>query len=254
MRPPSVQFLRVRFDLLDLAETARQVEARARSDAPFVYVATPNAQAVVRKNAGTDPLADKAWEGAWLSTNDSRVLALLSRWLFGRRLPVAAGSDLTERLFAQHIRPDDPVTIIGGDDALEAALRRRFGLTTIARHVPPFGILHKPDELDRCARFIVDHPAAFVFIVVGTPQSEIIAHKAKELGAGRGVGLCVGSSLNFVTGSVRRAPPLFRRLALEWLYRLMLNPRGHARRVFVQSGPVLWLAALARLNPARHRI
>jgi hypothetical protein len=34
----------------------------------------------------------------------------------------------------------------------------------------------------------------------------------------------------------------------------MLNPRGHARRVFVQSGPVLWLAALARLNPARHRI
>lgn len=247
-------FLRTGFDLLPLDAAVDAIAARAASGEPFVYVATPNAQAVVRKNGGKAPAANAAFDEAWLSTNDSRVLALIARRLFGLDLPTAAGSDITEALFERVITPETPLTIIGGDEELEAALREQFGIRRIARHEPPFGLLHNTAAQDEAARFIVDNPAPFVFLVVGTPQSEIVARRAVALGASRGVGLCVGGSLNFVTGRIPRAPEFYRRHALEWLHRLMLNPRGHARRVFVESGPVLWLALRARLDARRHAV
>jgi N-acetylglucosaminyldiphosphoundecaprenol N-acetyl-beta-D-mannosaminyltransferase len=46
---------------------------------------------------------------------------------------------------------------------------------------------------------------------------------------------------------------MFRRLNAEWLYRLMQNPRRHARRVFVDSLPVLWIALKARYTGMHQR-
>jgi N-acetylglucosaminyldiphosphoundecaprenol N-acetyl-beta-D-mannosaminyltransferase len=74
-----------------------------------------------------------------------------------------------------------------------------------------------------------------------------------EHGGAVGTALCIGSSLLFVTGVVRRAPLLFRRLNAEWAYRLMQNPRGHARRVFLESLPVLWIALKALLGRVHDR-
>lgn len=247
-----IAFLKTLYDPLPLNEAVNLIAARAASGAAFAYVATPNAQAVVRKNGGKAPEADAAFDDAWLSTNDSRVLTLIARPLFGLDLPTAAGSDITQALFERVITPDTALTIIGGDAELEAALRSQFGIRHIARHEPPFGLLRDKAARERAAQFIVDNPAPFVFIVVGTPQSEIIARRAVELGASTGVGLCVGGSLNFVTGRTPRAPLFFRRFALEWLHRLLLNPKGHSRRVFVESGPVLWLALRARFDRRRH--
>lgn len=228
---------------LDVAGAADAVAGRA-PDAPFAYVVTPNAQHIVRLHRG-DPPFQAAYDAAWLRLCDSQILRLLLRWLFGRHLPSAPGSDLTAHLFAHHITPADSITVIGGGDELARRLRARFGLTRLAMHVPPMGFAADPQEVERCVRFVVEHPARYVFLAVGAPQSECLAHAIHRTGQATGVGLCVGSSLLFVTGMVERAPPLFRRLALEWLFRLALNPRGHGRRVFVDSLPLVGIALSA---------
>lgn len=243
---PHIWFLKTRYDLIDLAETVRLIEERAASNLPFAYVATPNAQAVVRKNQGTEPDADVAWDGAWLSTNDSAPVSAVARQLFGLELGRVTGADLTVEMLDHHIAPTTPLTFIGGDDALETALREQYGFSQISRYNPPMGLRHNADEVDRCARFIIDNPAPYTFIIVGTPQGEIVAHRAVELGGGVGVGFCVGSAVHFATGLTARAPLIFRKLGIEWLHRLMLNPRRHFRRVFVQSLPVLAIALKAR--------
>lgn len=244
---PHVWFLKTRYDLIDLPTTVELIKARIASGAPFAYVATPNAQAVVRKNQGTEPDADTAWDGAWLSTNDSGPVAAVAQRLFGLKLGRVTGADLTLEMLNGHIAPETPLTLIGGDDALEAALRQRYGFTTIARRNPPMGLRNDPAEIARCARFIIDNPAPYTFIVVGTPQGELVAHEAQKMGGGVGVGFCVGSALHFAVGLTPRAPQIFRTLGVEWLYRLALNPRRHFRRVFVQSLPVLGYAVKARL-------
>lgn len=237
---PADTVLGVAIARLDVAGAAAVIAGRA-PDEPFAYVVTPNAQHVVRLHRG-DPRFRAAYDGAWLRLCDSQIMRHLVRLLFGTRLHSASGSDLTAHLFAHVITPEDSVTVIGGDEELERRLRSRFGLTRLARHAPPMGFAADPREVERCVRFVLDHPARFVFLAVGAPQSECLSLAIRETGRATGVGLCVGSSLLFVTGMVERAPPLFRRLALEWLFRLALNPRGHARRVFVESLPLIGIA------------
>lgn len=230
----------VRIARLDVAGAAEAIAGRA-PEAPFAYVVTPNAQHVVRLHRGDAPFR-AAYDAAWLRLCDSQIMRLLVRLLFGRHLPSAPGSDLTAHLFAHLIGPDDAITVIGGNDELVRRLRARFGLTRLALHEPPMGFSADPREVERCVRFVLDHPARYVFLAVGAPQSECLALAIQDTGRATGVGLCVGSSLLFVTGMVERAPLLFRRFALEWLFRLALNPRGHARRVFVDSLPLVGIA------------
>lgn len=251
-RPASSWFLGIPFTPLPLDEAAGRIAARP-AEAPFAYVTTPNAQHAVHVERG-NPLFARAHDEAWLVLNDSRVLRLLSRRLFGQDLPVAAGSDLTLALLQRHLHPDDPVTIIGGTDEVEARLRAQYGLDRIARYDPPMGFYRDPAEIDRCVDFMVAHPARYVFLAVGVPQSETVARRAIERGGATGIGLCVGSSLHFATGVVARAPLVFRRANLEWLYRLLREPRRLAGRYFDESAPVLWIAARARLaGHGRHR-
>jgi N-acetylglucosaminyldiphosphoundecaprenol N-acetyl-beta-D-mannosaminyltransferase len=246
----SVRFLRFRYDLADLEQTLDLVVAQARSDTPFQYLTTPNALHVVQRNGAPDAHADDAYDAAWLSTNDSRVLRRLARMLFGFDLGLATGSDLTAELFARGcVAPDTSITIVGGDARLEAGLRERCRLMRIARIEPPMGIYGKPNEIDRCARFIIDHPAPFVFVTISSPQSEAVCRRVMQMGGGVGAGLCIGSSLLPIAGLVRRPPAAMREAGLEWLYRLLRNPIGRFRRVFVESLPILLIVARARLRP-----
>lgn len=158
-------------------------------------------------------------------------------------------------MFREHIRAEDSITIIGGSDEVERRLRDQFALRSVARYNPPMGFYHNAAEIERCVDFVLAHPARYVFLAVGAPQSERVACCILDRGGAVGTGLCIGSSLHFVTGVVRRAPTIFRRLHAESLYRLMQNPRRHARRVFVELLPVLWIACKARLrsrDPTAH--
>lgn len=239
-------FLGVRLSLLDLPAAAAVIAARP-VDAPFAFVVTPNAQHVVLINRGDQALAS-AYQAAWLRLCDSQILRLIGRLMFGLSLPHCAGSDLTAYMFQHVIKPDDPITVIGGDDELADRLRKRFGLTRLAMHVPPMGFIKNPAAVEACLQFVAAHPARFVFLAVGAPRSEIAASRLATMAGVTGVGLCIGSSLHFITDLVPRAPVWMRRLALEWLFRLLRDPRQHAARVFDDSLPIFAIAWRARRN------
>jgi exopolysaccharide biosynthesis WecB/TagA/CpsF family protein len=253
VRPAMRWFLGVPFTPLTLADAAARIAARA-PQAPFAFVTTPNAQHVVAANH-LNPLFTTPHDRAWLVLNDSRIVGLLATRLFGDPMAVAAGSDLTATLFRHHIKPDDTLTIIGASDEVERRLRSQFGMRHIARYDPPMGFYRDDAEIEHCVDFILAHPARYIFLAVGAPQSETVACRVLDRGGATGVALCIGSSLHFVTGVVRRAPSIFRKLHAEALYRLMQNPRRHARRVFVESLPVLSIGLHARLasDPGRHQ-
>lgn len=70
--------------------------------------------------------------------------------------------------------------------------------------------------------------AEAVFVCLGSPKQEHwMARYGRDTGAKLLVGL--GGSLDVFSGNVRRAPPVFRRLGLEWLYRLIKEPRRIGR-------------------------
>ncbi|ABC24511.1 WecB/TagA/CpsF family glycosyltransferase [Rhodospirillum rubrum] len=247
--PPGVSYLGIAYSGLTLEQAAAALAARP-AGAAFAYVVTPNAQHVVHLNRG-EPFFTLAYRDAWLRLSDSRVLAALTKLIGGPRLPVATGSDLTALLFQSVITADDPLVVIGGTAETDERLRAMFGLRHLVSHRPPMGVLRNPQAIAACVEFIAAHPARFVFFAVGSPQSEVIAQHAFASGRATGSGLCIGGALLFLTGQVKRAPLWMRRLALEWLYRLLANPRGHFRRVFVDSLPLVGLVLADRFKTRR---
>lgn len=232
-RPARTKWLGLWFDNLDCGQAIGQIRARDPA-AAFGYMTTPNVDHMVRLwTEYHKPEIERAYRHAEITLCDSQVMALLAR-LRGVRLAVAPGSDVTEALM--HVAgTDDRIAIVGGDTDTLPALVARYGFTDIHQHMPPFGLLANEAALDAAAEFIAATGARYTFIAVGSPQQEIVALRAASRHASVGFGLCVGASIDFLTGRSRRAPRLVRRLALEWLYRLVCEPRRLWHRYLVRS-------------------
>ena len=74
---------------------------------------------------------------------------------------------------------------------------------------------------------------------VSFPKQELFAHALRAAGRRTGVALCVGASVDFLTGRQQRAPRLYQALSLEWLHRLMTQPKRMFRR-YVVEGPAIF--------------
>lgn len=230
------------------------------ADAPYGYVTTPNVDHLVRLRTEPHPQeVEDAYAQSDLTLCDSKVMALLARF-YGVHLEVAAGSDVTADLLEGVAGSNDRIVIIGGGPETPAKLAAKFAINNIVQHIPPMGLMQNERALDEAARFIVENPARFVFIAVGSPQQEVIALRARRMGAKGGVALCIGASLDYLTGRSKRAPWLLRLLALEWFYRLTREPRRLWRRYLVRSPRIFSLMhqdyrskrAQRRQKPDRH--
>jgi Glycosyl transferase WecG/TagA/CpsF family len=113
--------------------------------------------------------------------------------------------------------------------------------------------------------FVVKAGAPLIFLAVGRPQQEILASRIADHPQARGVGLCIGASIDFLTGIQRRAPLWIQNSGLEWLYRLISDPQRFARRYLLESPWIFYFFWLelkkntlglqfrASLGPKRHR-
>ncbi len=232
--------LGISFDGIDL-ETTCNIFAKRSSQAPFGYLATPNAVHVVHVFRGDRRFIDGI-NAAEFVTCDSRVVRNLVRRMFHQTLPIATGSDITARLLSEVVDPQDQITVIGGDEALAKALRDKYGLRGLRIHVPPMNFIQDEVAVRECVQFIRDNPARFVFLACGAPQSEMLASEVRRQGGATGLGLCVGASLLFATGRIARAPHFMQRMSLEWLHRLAHDPKRLAKRLWKSQLPLFWVA------------
>jgi len=92
-------------------------------------------------------------------------------------------------------------------------------------------------------RFVVATRAHYVFLAVGSPQSELLSLQLASTSGAMGVGLCIGASIAFLTGELRRAPRWMQRLGLEWAHRLLSEPGRLWRRYLIDSPRIFALAA-----------
>jgi len=200
----------------------------------FGFVVTPNVDHMIRYH--DDPGFRASYAQADYVLLDSRLVARLLRLIRGTRLRVCTGSDLTATLFSSVIKPADRIVLIGGSTEQARQIAARFGLGDIHHYNPPMGFIKDPQAVAECVQFIEQNsPFRFCFIAVGSPQQESLAVQLKARGRARGLGLCIGASLNFITGIEKRAPQWMQRLTLEWLYRLLQDPRRLARRYLVRG-------------------
>ncbi len=236
-KPPKREFCGGLFDALSPVEMLEMCKSVSAEDS-FRYIVTPNVDHIVRLNQEPD-VFKPLYEPAWLCVCDSRILELLAKFS-GLTLPAIPGSDLTAQLFDNVIKPNDKVNVIGGDVEVIEKIIARYGLTRMAHHQPPMGLRHNTEAVDQAAQFIADNPANYTFICVGSPQQEMVAKVALKRGDAKGLGLCVGASLDFLAGKVKRAPKWMQKTRLEWLHRLASEP-GRMWKRYLVEGPKIFI-------------
>jgi exopolysaccharide biosynthesis WecB/TagA/CpsF family protein len=206
----------------------------------FGFVVTPNVDHVIRyhDDAGFRAL----YAAADYILLDSRVLALMLRLSRGLRVRVCPGSDLTATLFRELVSPADRVVLIGASAQQAQRLAAEHGLRDLRHHCPPMGFIRDPAEVEACLQFIENaSPFRYCLIAVGSPQQETVAAMLKGRARARGLALCIGASINFLTGVERRAPRWMQHAHLEWLFRLASEPGRMAKRYLLRGPRVFWL-------------
>lgn len=230
--------LRCELDAFDLASFSNAAQNFGQNR--YGFVVTPNVDHLIRLHE--DARFRELYAAARYVLLDSQFLANLLRVTTGRRLPVCTGSDLTAKLLAEVIATGDRIVLIGGDARQAAELRERYALSNLVQFSPPMGFIHSSEAVETCLRFVESHsPFRFCLFAVGAPQQEILAEALQVRGVARGLALCVGASIDYLTGTEHRAPRWLRRAGLEWLFRLAHNPARLAKRYLVRGPRVFGL-------------
>jgi N-acetylglucosaminyldiphosphoundecaprenol N-acetyl-beta-D-mannosaminyltransferase len=233
-----VRILGCRVDATDGADAVRRIVSLAQGEGASLVV-TLGTEMIVA--AQRDPAFRAALGSAALSLCDT-VGVLYAARMYGVRIPErVTGVDLIDPLCEELARAGLSLYLLGakGDTAARAAA------ALAARH-PGLRIAGARDgyfpasDDEAVARSIAQSGARVVLVGLGSPRQEFwIREQLARSGARVGIG--VGGSLDVLAGNVERAPELWRRLNLEWLYRLVKEPRRWRRQLALPLFVVLAL-------------
>jgi N-acetylglucosaminyldiphosphoundecaprenol N-acetyl-beta-D-mannosaminyltransferase len=208
----------------------------------------------LRRHVGDDG-ARALYDGADLCVADGMPLVWAAR-LQGDPLPErVAGSSLTPLIAARAAVEGRSLYLLGGDPganqrAAELLAGRHPGLRIVGRQSPRVSDPPTAEEVAAFRQELVALAPDILLVGLGSPKQErLIQALRPALPATWMVG--VGISFSFIAGDVRRAPPWMQRSGLEWVHRLVQEPRRLARRYLVHDLP---FAARLFASAARHRL
>jgi N-acetylglucosaminyldiphosphoundecaprenol N-acetyl-beta-D-mannosaminyltransferase len=256
--PPAVRARlrvgRLWVDVLTRGEALAALEALVAAGAGG-SVFTPNVDHVV--TAERDEAFRDAYARASLALADGAPLVWASG-LLGARLPEKlSGSDMLLPMARLAAARGWRVYLLGGGPgaAAEAArrLREEHGVNVVG--VDDALVSPRPDparDAPVIARIRRARPD-LVLVALGAPKQELfIARALPQIGPAVCVG--VGASLDFVAGTLRRAPAWMSRAGLEWLFRLGQEPRRLWRRYLVQDPAFVRVVLRTLRRPRAERV
>lgn len=215
------------------------------------FLITPNAYTLVHYgDAAYQPLKRHYAQSAWILP-DGMPVVWMSRLKKGPQLPARlTGSDLFPVLWHGIRDAGYPVTLVVPNEAAATLFRKDYDRAETL--VPIFFSEHDEAYIEDFAAGVADsiirNRSRFVFIGLNFPKAEKLGIQiaaALERKAGREgmLILLLGASFEFYFGLKKRAPAVFRKTGLEWLHRLLTEPRRLWKRYTVDNVRFLLLAA-----------
>lgn len=244
-----MRVLGVRVDAIDLPGTVSMLRRWAGEGTPrTVFVRDTASLAVIRDSAPLRALH----EGASLVVPDGTPLVWIGRLRgFGLHIGRVAGADLMDAVCASSVAEGRSHFFFGGKpgvaDEMARKLTARFpGLRIAGTCSPPIRDVDHAFSFDAQGLAELDliraASADFIWVGLSSPKQEYwISQAAPRIGSG--IFLGVGAAFDFHAGTVRRAPPWMRDYGLEWLHRLLSEPRRLWRRYLLLAPGFLLAAA-----------
>ncbi len=179
----------------------------------------------------------KIQNGAAMALPDGAPLSSYSRRKGYKQAQRVTGPDLMLELFAISKEKGYRHYFYGATEetlqSMKEVLERDYpGIQIAGMYAPPFRALTPQEDAQIVAKINEARPD-FIWIGLGAPKQEEWMYQ--HMGQLQGVLIGVGAGFDYLAGYIKRAPRWMQRMSLEWLYRLLQDPKRLWRRYFTSN-------------------
>ncbi|MEY8686589.1 WecB/TagA/CpsF family glycosyltransferase [Bacteroides sp. AN502(2024)] len=177
---------------------------------------------------------------------DSRIILYTSKILKQPIKETIPGSSFFCDFYNHHKNnPNCRIFLLGSAEGVARKAMHRINKKlgtqiVIGTHSPSFGF--EKDEVE-CSEIIdrINASGATVLVVgVGAPKQEKWIAKYKTRMSGVKLFMALGATIDFEAGMKKRAPLIWQKMSLEWLYRFLCEPKRLFRRYFIDDMKFFW--------------
>jgi N-acetylglucosaminyldiphosphoundecaprenol N-acetyl-beta-D-mannosaminyltransferase len=208
-------------DTVDLTRATEVIE-QAWADGKPMHVVTLNAEMVItaQKNCELDRIIRRAH---LIVPDGAGVVWALA--LAGNKVQRLPGIDLAWQAVASAAKTKRKVALIGGKQELLAQVQKNLetahpGLQIVACQDGYFGSDQEAEIVDA----ISEKEPDLILVALGVPKQEYFIDRFAASHFAKSVSIGVGGSFDVWSGVKKRAPIIWQKLNLEWLYRLLCEP------------------------------
>lgn len=202
------------------------------------------------------------WAGAYLAgkwnTLLMSLLGIINRdiRLYSIFTEKISGSDLIYNILDIAHRQKSRVYLLGGEGDVPAKVNEYIQNNYPRIHIT--GIYNQKISLNDKDLFqqVLDSQSNIVLVALSYPKQEIFASQLKQYfikNDHKGVIMCIGGTFDFLAGTQKRAPKWMQRLGLEWLYRLIQQPK-RIRRIYKATVEYILLISKYKSNIDKNKV
>jgi len=235
-----VRLFGAEIDLLSMSDTVKLINTwLLDSQKKCRFVVTPNVDHIVKFQ--TDKGLQAAYQQASLIVTDGKPVVWAAN-LLGVNIPgTVPGSDLVPAIFDYAQSNQQPLTVFllgampGVADRAKEVIHATWPMVKVVGTLSPdFGFDKKPAVSKAICEQVNACNADLLVLGLGAPKQELwITQYASEISVK--VALCVGATIDFIAGEKSRAPLWMQKIGLEWLHRMLSEPKRLAKRYIVDA-------------------
>ena len=236
------KFLNTEINNITMRQTLEAIE-RFIVNKQKAYIVAINVDVVMRIEQ--DALLKKITDAANIVIVDGKPLVWISRLYKRPIVEKISGSDLVPLLCERAAKKGYSIFILGGKEGVpekaEQNLKKMYpGICIAGAYSPPFGFEKNQEELDYVNKLISEKNPDILLACLGCPKQEKFIYENMNKYNAK-VSVCAGATVDFLAGSVKRAPRWMSNHGLEWLYRFAQEPKRLFKRYFIDDIKIIQL-------------
>ncbi len=185
---------------------------------------------------------------------DSQILLNAAKFLGTPIKEKISGSDLLPAFYNYHKNHQNiKIFLLGASPGTAMTAQQKINQKVgrnivVASYSPSFGFENNEEECLEIVDTINSSGATVLVIGVGAPKQEKWIYKYREQLPHIKIFMALGATIDFEAGKLKRAPKWVSQVGMEWLFRLLCEPKRLWKRYLVEDIPFLFLILQQKLN------
>lgn len=231
-------FFNIQMDVIDEQEVMNRCENFFSSPKPHtIFFLNAHCFNVAQKN----PDYQHALNQADMLLNDGIGLDIASRFTPYRFKENLNGTDLIPKILNLAAQNKKKIFLLGGEEGVSARAAEIITEQNPDVEIAGYHSGFFSEEKEKQLIEVINNSGTHVLVIgMGVPKQELWAHENKTLLKSVKIIIAGGAVLDFISGNVKRAPLWIRKIHMEWVYRLFLEPKRMWRRYLVGNLVFFW--------------